>query len=224
MKIYYLSNLWVDIDSLNLEIIKPDPDGILLVGGDIIPADYIKNNKSDGYNKFLDLISGFDKCIFVLGELEHFDSFYEATYSIFLNYLKTKSPHKFFLLENEHMKLNEKTYVFGATFWAKGSNKNIYDSIKTRDGAFTREIVEGLHKESKNYLNAFCKELLSKNIIVLSHFPPEIDVINDNSNISHWVYGHGYNKLDYMYNQCFVTNNPIVGKQGCTVNYFEIEG
>lgn len=223
MRIHYLSNFWLDINSLNLDVIKPDPEGILFVAGDLIPVEYIKNGQHQNFSKFLDLISGFDKCIFVLGELEHYNGFYEATYASFYNELKLKSPHKFFLLENEHMKLNENTYIFGATFWTKNPNRNIYDAIKTRNGGFLEELVTGLHKQTANYLNVFCKEMSSKNIIVLTHFPPDIDIISENSNITHWVYGHGYNPIEYIYNQCSVLSNPMVEKTDSWIHSFEIE-
>lgn len=213
MKIYYVSNLHLDLK--NFHSFTPDPEGILLVAGDTIPTEYIQ---SENFDAFLKLASEFEKCIFVLGELEHYNAFYEATYLKFLTKLKSLFPHKFCLLENEHLKLNDTTYIFGSTFWTKNPKRNEYSYIKTRDGVIDENTVVGLNKETCYHLNSFCKEMPSKNIIVLSHFPPDIDLIGQNTNITHWVYGHAYNKIKYTLDQCEIFCNP---NEDLT-SYFEI--
>lgn len=218
MLIRYMSDLHLEFDYNQL---KSDisPGNVLILAGDIISARFLNINRTDknsrNIRKKLDHIIDnwfpkFDKILYVMGNHEHYGSFYSDTKSILENYFKYKNCTNIHVLENEYI-IHDDIVFIGSTLWTDYDNENplainaIQYGMQDYKWIFMKKELESgkkishkilpndLLKDHKNtvcFINDTLMKYNNKKCIVLTHHAPILQGINPD---------HVGGDLDYAY-------------------------
>lgn len=127
MKCILVSDLHLEFCDIEL---PGDPTATLLLSGDIVPVDFMRDNRTDKYarrmqpvvRKFFDHVSANYKQVFyIFGNHEHYHGRLEANHEIaetFLVYPNVK------ILDKTGINITANTRLFGGTLWTDFANGN----------------------------------------------------------------------------------------------------
>lgn len=192
-KFYYVSDLHLEINSdlPTLNFINPDPEGILLVAGDVYVSALIDGNHKMSedvdkrlFIKFLYWAAGFKRAYFVMGNHEFYKSEFKAAKQKFVDTLKIVDKSKLVLLDDSSVLIGDNTVLIGATLWTDmdnddplahmqvGAGMNDFRVILNGNDLFSTEQAVKLHKKSKKYIRKVATSYPDKKVVVVTHHAP----------------------------------------------------
>lgn len=192
-KFYYVSDLHLEINSdlPTLNLINPDPEGILLVAGDIYVVDLINGNHKMSedvdqrlFIKFLYWATGFKRAYFVMGNHEFYKSEFNAAKKKFLDTLNAVDQSKLILLDDSAALIGDDVVLVGATLWTDMDNNDPLVHMQVASGMsdfrvilygndlFSTEQAVKLHNKSKKYIKKVAESYPHKKIVVMTHHAP----------------------------------------------------
>ena len=192
MKISVISDIHLEFGGLDL----PGGD-ILFLPGDIVVADFLRNDRTDKDARNLRKISDkfffgecskYNKVFMISGNHEHYRGVFDNTSALLRDYLQKTNVT---FLDNEFYDLSDEYRIFGATLWtdyakedwfsishAKKNMSDYHVILKDGNRKFT---VHDAIDEHKKTLSVMREEFpkTDKKIIVMSHHAPSYKSIHD---------------------------------------------
>jgi len=217
--LHIVSDIHVEDGTKIQTVICPDPDGILILAGDLTR---VFSGTSLFVDSLMDICSKFNKVIFIPGNHEYYCiRGKESMGNIFLTIKSlTRSIKNLIVLDNESYTIGD-TVIFGSTFWSYTPEFwrkiPIYVGMKGDERLITNREYNELHLKSLIALEKAIKytEEQNKKMVVVTHYPPSDrgtvdpkykdspdrmmyyshnDHILENKVILRWIFGHtGYN-------------------------------
>lgn len=231
MKIKYLSDIHLEFYNPNkiprlVELIKPDPECILILAGDI------GYPNSSSYDIFMNYVNNNFKKVFVIaGNHEFYKQELEINETLknLVEYFKKFNNISFLNNSIEHY---EGYNFVGTILWSKISTP-YYEINDTK-------MIKNLNIENYNNLNKVCVDFLEDkikdldNVIIITHHMPSYSLINEKykkgdinnynqwfycdmdsfidknkDKIKCWIYGHTHSSNETKINNVPFLCNPI---------------
>ena len=212
---HIISDIHMEDGSKLENILCPDPNGILLLAGDLA--------RFQSTTLFIDTLRSicgkFSKVIYILGNHEYYCIRGKETMNSIFLAIKSliKRIKNLIVLDNETYTIGN-TIIFGSTFWSYSASESwqkipMYVGKKGMERLITNHEYNELHFKSLMALEKVIKgaEELHKKVVVVTHYPPtnkgtvdpvyqdspnrsmyysHNDHILENKVIMRWVYGH----------------------------------
>ena len=194
MKIHYMSDLHLEFGALNMPLPKGE---VLILAGDIISAIRLCPTRTDKFSTVLrerfhlffeEVLEKFDKCFYVTGNHEYYNSSFEEVDEILDKYLPS-----YITRLNDNLVEYKGFSFFGGTLWtgfpnyegeyAASTGMNDFRFIdwevknKGMNIRFTTGASRLLHTETVMALKKACKG--RDNVIIVTHHCPSFECIND---------------------------------------------
>lgn len=187
MKISYMSDLHLEFGPLEIE--NTESADMLILAGDIIVADSIPDRRHSYENFFDNACEQFERVIYVPGNHEYYQSFYDKTVPELKAFLNNKS--NLWLLDNDSLTIDDLT-IIGATLWTDMNDNNANDKAFIKNGmndfriimynypdridSFTPDLAIIEHEHSLQYIDRIVQK--SDKVLVVTHHAPSYTSID----------------------------------------------
>lgn len=242
MKIALYSDLHTEFNNYGMFNINPEAE-VVVFAGDIVVGKNV-NFITELCSKY-----GDKQFIFVAGNHE----FYGEDITELTKFYKewSNSIDNLHFLDNSCVQIGEVTF-HGSTLWtgfmSKGdawrtmgkleAERNVSDfyKIRIRGSRMSADIMEGLHKQSVNWLSQSLQSHSEVFNVVVTHFPPLVECTHPDfpdgilgtyfnndltdlvyeHNIGHWLYGHNHWSDDFkIMDTRFISNQKGYPREKC---------
>lgn len=213
MKIAIASDLHLEFKDISLT--NDEGADVLILAGDICVAKHFSSNpkKYEEYQTFFKNCSEqFKHVIYVVGNHEHYNYFYNYTVRDLKESLKNIASN-IYLLDKETTEIDGKVFI-GSTLWtdmndecpktldACGFFMNDFKVIKHFDGVnymkFTTKQSVREHVKCRDYIKRVLENSKDKDVVVVSHHSPSHQSIHPKFLHETIINGAFHNSLDYM--------------------------
>lgn len=217
MKFYLADDLHLEFSGYDL---PGDPEGTLLLAGDICIPAVFKEGRTDQkalklfprFRKFLeDVSANYKKVYWIAGNHEFYNGYWEDTRDFMRKGVEETNVT---VLEKEWVDLGDDIHMYAATFWTDFKNNdpiimnvaresmNDYRLISAvrdsdspyakRNGVLSPDMVYNDHVEARKVLESGLAERKGKKIVVMTHHAPSLTS-------SHPRYGRSDNPVNWAY-------------------------
>lgn len=231
MKVYYASDLHLEMSWCRNEFVKKKHD-ILILAGDILTYKLLKKYPEETDHFMQRCVDGHKAVFFYPGNHEYYGGTIEEMDAI----LRSRYPSIHHLDQFNHYVIDDNTVIVGGTLWTDFDKGNpIAMDLADRSmndyyliGGFTPEKSIALHQQFLANINSVCEKYKDKTVIVATHHAPTYRSVNpihsgngldpafasdlsefilDRPNIKFWIHGHTHIQTMYMVGNCIVMSN-----------------
>lgn len=200
MKIKYISDVHLEFSrfpvSETIKELAPSKDEILLVAGDTVVANYLKEKRTDGaaaqvqvrFKEFLEAVKEFKSVYMVMGNHEHYHGNVLTSYDLIKNFIEKQQIDNVHLLENERVDLTDHVSLLACSLWTDMNKENpmslesvsrMMNDFRICDYGnepFHTTHAAAIHKESKTWLKSQLDG--KRSYVVMTHHCPSFTSID----------------------------------------------
>lgn len=198
MKIYFGSDIHLEFARFINRIIN-DPEGILILAGDIIPAIYLDKKATNyaaiemkqRFTEFLNSVRDFKQIYVIMGNHEHYaNGDINLSKGLLEQFAFDLGITNFKVLEDDFVELEDDWVLVGSTLWTDFKDGNHLSKMAAKDimadykycyngpNLLTPDYTEQLHRNSKEYLAHMLDGHKDKKAIVATHHCPTMKNID----------------------------------------------
>lgn len=170
--IQYISDLHVDcLKPGNIPIIEPEADNLIIAGDIGVPShvnfDLLLKNVSKNFERTFVVLGNHDFDLGCCYDKNNYNKWKPYINDLFSKY------NNLTLLDNSTYDIGTKYVILGSTFWCNA----VYNEKYKENKKYWTHIEE--HEKHVEWLNGEISENLNKKVIVVTHFLPSFQMIED---------------------------------------------
>lgn len=178
MKISYCSDLHLEFRDYPSTFIKDEGGDILILAGDILVANYLREDRTDKSARVVkqlvkklkkDLFDKYDHILYVIGNHEHYNGIYPKTIQTIKDGLKfLEIDNKLTMLEDDHIIINDILFI-GSTLWTDFQKGNDFSMYMCEKGMNDFHVIGSMDVEDFNYFNRYDRKSITPQFVYDVH-------------------------------------------------------